>query len=100
MKQYMLLLLIPLILVEAAGCRHDHEQTALAVLEEHESITVTRWTDTAELFIEYEEVTAGHPSEFITHVTLLEDFSPLSEGTMTFTFTDEDNETVLEVTEG
>ena len=87
MKTIYILFMILITLFILTGCgseQQPHEH------EEHESIAVTRWTETSELFMEYEDMTAGRETVFITHLTRLEDFSPVTEGTVTFTFTDKD----------
>lgn len=68
-----------------AGCGSQQQPH---VHEEIESIAVTCWTGKSELFMEYEDMTSGRETEFITHLTRLEDFSPVTQGTLTFIFTD------------
>jgi len=90
------LFMIPVILFIPAGCSDDRQ---VIEHEDHESVAVTRWTDKSELFMEYEELAAGRASEFVTHLTVLKDFSPITVGTVTYTFTGENGETVQEIAE-
>ena len=96
MRHIYALFMIPIILFILAGCGDDQQ---VIEHEEHENVAVTRWTDKSELFMEYEELTAGQASEFITHLTVLKDFSPVTVGTVTYTFTSENGETVQEIAE-
>ncbi|MDX1385697.1 MAG: hypothetical protein R3190_18745, partial [Thermoanaerobaculia bacterium] len=50
-------------------------------------IAVTSWTEASELFFEYPPLTAGEKSEpWAVHLTRLDDFSPVTEGTLTAAF--------------
>ena len=67
------------------GCGSDDEQAADGShvhdeeLEE-ESWAVTAWGETFEVFAETDMLEVGTTSVAFTHVTILEDFSPLTEG--------------------
>ncbi len=64
------------------GCGPGDRQAG----HEHEADltkSVTAWGDTYEIFAEYDPLIAGRKSKSHTHVTVLEDFSPLREGTVT-----------------
>ncbi len=47
---------------------------------EPEVLSVTRWTDTTELFAEYPALTVGDTSRFAIHLTRLDSFKALTEG--------------------
>ena len=55
---------------------HDHED---------DNIVVTHFTDHTELFVEFPALIVGLESEFIAHITRLEDYKPLSQGVVTVT---------------
>ncbi len=71
-----------------AGHGHAHgEGGAHAPHEEEgESIAVTRWTSSHELFIEFDAPVAGQPFSYHAHVTRLEDNHAADSGTMTLRF--------------
>jgi RND family efflux transporter MFP subunit len=50
------------------------------------SIAVTQWTDTMELFMEYPSLVADHSGRFIIHLTVLDGFQPVREGSVTLLF--------------
>ena len=48
--------------------------------------SVTLWTDSTELFMEYPGLIVGHAAKFNVHLTNLTDFTPLSSGKVSFRF--------------
>lgn len=54
---------------------HHHEKS-----DEPAALSITRWTDAHELFVEFPPPAAGKPLEYHAHVTALEGFRPLTEG--------------------
>ncbi len=48
---------------------------------------VTVWTDKSELFMEYDPFVVGTESRFLAHLTVLDGFQPLREGTVSITVT-------------
>lgn len=50
--------------------------------EEPEAISVTRWTHVTELFAEYPPLVAGQTSRFAIHLTRLDTFKALTDGTV------------------
>jgi hypothetical protein len=56
---------------------------------------VTAWTDAHEIFAEVEPLVAGKPASSNTHVTVLADFSPLREGTVSAVLRGPDGEAVF-----
>ena len=69
---------ILLIAIVAAGCNRSAEPEAAP--EEPEALSVTRWTETTELFAEYPPLAVGSTSRFAIHLTRLSDFKALTEG--------------------
>jgi len=59
---------------------HEHEAA-----EEQSSVKSTVFSDTHEFYIEYDALTAGHESAFLVHVTNLETYKPLLEGSLQLT---------------
>lgn len=49
--------------------------------------SVTLWTDSTELFMEYPPLIVGTPDKFAVHLTDLSDFAPLRGGEVRFVFT-------------
>ena len=61
------------------GCAHDHEHPEEA---EEESWAVTAWGEEFEIFAETDLLAVGTTSVAFTHVTVLDGFSPLTDGTV------------------
>ena len=66
----------------AAGCRGHAPTAAPAEDEGPDPLSVTRWTGKTELFAEYPSLVAGQTSRFAIHLTTLEPFKAVTEGTM------------------
>lgn len=64
-----------------AGCRGDAPATGPAD-EGPDPLSVTRWTGKTELFAEYPTLVVGQTSRFAIHLTTLEPFKAVTEGTM------------------
>jgi RND family efflux transporter MFP subunit len=47
-----------------------------------ETVSITHWTDTTELFLEYMPLVAGNKSRFAIHLTNQSDFKPVKEGSV------------------
>ncbi|MFO7581875.1 efflux RND transporter periplasmic adaptor subunit, partial [Guyparkeria sp.] len=58
--------------------------------DEPHMLSVTTWSGALELFMEYPEPVAGEPGKYITHLTWLEDFSPVVSGPLRYRFSRED----------
>lgn len=65
----------------ASSCSRSSPPAAAAE-EEPVALSVTRWTDRTELFAEYPPLAVGETSRFAIHLTRLDTFEPLSEGTV------------------
>ena len=74
--------LVVLICSVALGCRRDLPTTPAAEEEGPDPLSVTRWTDKTELFAEYPSLVVGQTSRFAIHLTTLEPFKAVTEGTM------------------
>lgn len=64
-----------------AACGTPPPSTSTAD-DEPEPLSVSRWTDETELFTEYPPLVVGRTSRFAIHLTSLESFEPVSEGTV------------------
>jgi RND family efflux transporter MFP subunit len=71
-----------LVLLIAAACDHHHEEE-----KKPEAISITKWTDKTELFVEFEPVLVGKETPFAAHLTDLQTFQPVSQGTLKVSFT-------------
>jgi membrane fusion protein, heavy metal efflux system len=65
-----------------AACGHDHGDSA-AKPSELPALSITHFSERTELFVEFEPLRQGEESAFAAHVTRLDDFKPISEGTLT-----------------
>lgn len=65
-----------------AGCQQQQPPPA-AEPEEPERLSVTRWTDKTELFMEYPPLVAGETGRFAVHLTSLRDFKAVDAGRVT-----------------
>jgi cobalt-zinc-cadmium efflux system membrane fusion protein len=67
------------------GCSHQHPQDENAPAEE--PVSITRWTEKTELFVEFPPLLVGKETVFAAHVTDLENFKPVSEGSLRISLT-------------
>jgi RND family efflux transporter MFP subunit len=80
-------LLVALLLISLVGC--GKSENAAPAADEFPTLSVTHWTDTTELFMEYPPLVAGRTSLFAVHLTAMADFKAISEGHATIEFTPE-----------
>ncbi|KAA3613741.1 MAG: efflux RND transporter periplasmic adaptor subunit [Calditrichaeota bacterium] len=67
------------------GCQsHEHENAEAE--NEVPAIAVTQWTESMELFMEYETAVVAAEIKFIIHLTTLADFQPVRAGKVTLFF--------------
>lgn len=64
-----------------------------------ESWSVTAWGEVYEIFPEVDALAAGRPATAHTHVTVLDGFEPLTEGTVEIVFSGGDGESVFRAAE-
>jgi membrane fusion protein, heavy metal efflux system len=74
--------LIVLLCSVGLGCRSDAPASAPVEEEGPDPLSVTRWTGKTELFAEYPSLVAGQTSRFAIHLTTLEPFKAVTDGTM------------------
>jgi len=65
---------------------------------EPQTVSVTQWTKSMELFLEYPQLVAGQPIKFIIHLTTLADFQPVREGRILLSFRYGDGRIISEET--
>lgn len=68
------------ICIAAMGC--GRSAAPAATTDEPEALSVTRWSDTTELFAEYPPLVVGGTSRFAIHLTRLDSFKPLTAGSV------------------
>ena len=68
-----------------AGCS---SQTEDAQEHHHEAISVTIWTDSTELFMEYPPLVIGEEAAFAVHLSNMKNFKPVTEGSLQLIFTE------------
>ena len=74
-------LMIGLTVIAVASCRRDAAPTPPAD-EGPDPLSVTRWTERTELFAEYPSLVVGQASRFAIHLTTLDPFKAVTEGTV------------------
>lgn len=85
-------LMIALSVIAMTGCRRDAAPAAEAPDEGPDPLSVTRWTDKTELFAEYPSLVVGHTSRFAIHLTTLDPFKAVTDGTMEVLLRDADGQ--------
>ncbi len=79
------------------ACATGGGRSADPAEEQHEHEVVTVWTDSLEVFLEYPQPTVGEPEEpWVLHLTDLGTFRPISDGAVTFRFTDPNGSELVE----
>lgn len=66
------------------GCGGETEIPEKSIVPAGGSVTI--WTDSTELFMEYPGLVVGQPAKFNVHLTDLTDFAPLRSGKVSFRF--------------
>jgi membrane fusion protein, heavy metal efflux system len=84
-------LMIGLTVIAVASCRRGAEPTPPE--EGPEPLSVTRWTERTELFAEYPWLVAGQTSRFAIHLTTLDPFKAVTEGSVDVQLTDSAGQT-------
>lgn len=74
------------------SCAHDHETTDEG--HEHGAISVTQYTDSTEIFMEYPPLLVNQEAEFLIHLTDLKNFKAVTEVQLTAEFVNENGNKV------
>ena len=80
-REYLILVLCLL----SAGCEKVETVAKVQAPAEPETVSVSRWTDKTELFMEYQPLVTGVKRRFSVHFTSLANFKPLASGQTTIT---------------
>ena len=72
--------IVVLALFALTSCRNRVSTDKQAAAEKPEGLSVSRWTDRTELFMEYPVLVAGATGRFAVHLTRLDNFKPLKDG--------------------
>ncbi len=68
------------------GCTNNPKANHNKNGEEVPSVAVTQWTDKMEIFMEYPTMIKNTEGKFIIHLTFMDDFQPIRDGSVTLTF--------------
>ena len=79
------LISVQLLLLTLLGCSSNDPTAAPADHEEAEPIARTEFTDRIENFFEFEPLHAGKPTQFLIHLTDLEDGAPVEQAQVVVT---------------
>jgi len=88
----LMMLAAPVLAEKEQDHGHDHGPTQDATDDEHAhgaglpSVAVTQWTESMELFMEHPVLVADHSGRFIIHLTILDGFQPVRDGSLTLIF--------------
>ncbi len=79
------------------GCSsHEHDTNGKNTIEEvWPSLSVTKWTEKMEIFMEYPVMVKSIPGKFVIHFTILESFEPVREGVVTLTFSPQSGQDII-----
>ena len=82
------------------GCGETGDEASQPTLVQAGGDAITIWTEDVELFFEYPPLIAGAPGEpWAIHLTTLDDFKPIAEGTLTLRFEGSGGTTFTDVAE-
>ena len=76
-----------LVLSVLAGCTHRHSDDENAPADE--TVSITRWTDKTELFVEFSPLLVCKETPFAAHLTDLKTFKPVADGSLRVALTRE-----------
>jgi len=66
--------------VALCSCNREQAKTAPEAAEKPEGLSVSHWTGSTELFMEYPALVAGQGARFAVHFTRLDNFKPMKAG--------------------
>ncbi|MBU2491190.1 MAG: efflux RND transporter periplasmic adaptor subunit [Bacteroidetes bacterium] len=82
-KLYIILFAVVFAFLGACSNEHDHE----AEVHEHGGTSVTQYTDSTEIFMEYPALVVNGEAKFLVHLTDLKNFKAVTQGILTVVFT-------------
>ena len=62
---------------------HSHDEEGDHSHADEGAVSVTKWTDQVELFVEFKPLVVGEVSRFAAHFTRMSDYKPIREGSVT-----------------
>ena len=74
------------IMVFFFGCSHTHDHETETNEHEHSGTSVTQWSDSTELFMEYPALLVGQEAKFLIHLSDMKDFKAVIEGKISIDF--------------
>lgn len=84
MVKFIYIIFLMLVSLIMTGCSHDHE-TATEVIE-YGGTSVTQYTDSTEIFMEYPALVVGRDAKFLIHLSDMKNFKAVERGTLTVEF--------------
>ncbi|PKL89440.1 MAG: hypothetical protein CVV23_05335 [Ignavibacteriae bacterium HGW-Ignavibacteriae-2] len=79
------ILIFAVALTFLGACSHEHETEA--EVHEHGGTSVTQYTDSTEIFLEYPALVVNQDAKFLVHLTDLKKFKAVTQGILTVEFT-------------
>lgn len=76
-----------LVMTAFVGCSHDHDPGETEL--KYGSNSVTQYTDSTEIFMEYPALVINNEAKFLIHLTDLKNFKAVSKGLLTVEFTNQ-----------
>ncbi|MDP2207196.1 MAG: efflux RND transporter periplasmic adaptor subunit [Bacteroidota bacterium] len=70
---------IIIIFISMVGCKHDDEQNDDINIE---TVSFTMFGNHSELFVEFTPLVVGNETNFLSHFNVLQNFKPITEGTL------------------
>lgn len=80
MKKILLSIAFAVAMAGCGGHNHNHEHDAQS--HEHPVLNATKYSDSIELFVQYDELVAGHKASVTAYVTALPSFKPYEGGSI------------------
>lgn len=78
-------IIVVMVLFLIAGC-HSEDSHVNEEVHEHPAISITQYSNSTELFMEYPVIIVNKEAEFLIHLTDLKDFGAVVEGTLKIEF--------------
>jgi membrane fusion protein, heavy metal efflux system len=82
-----------LVLLILTGCGHEHSHDESASSDD--PVSITKWTEKTELFVEFAPLIVGKETPFAAHLTDLKTFKPVSEGILRVSFTPQQGKAIV-----
>lgn len=79
------ILIAAIVMIAFCGCGHNHKNVDEHA-HEHPVLSATKYSSSLELFVQYDELVAGHDASVVAYVTSLPSFKPYDGGAIGVTF--------------